>query len=84
MQKGAKRMFVDALDRKKEFRSPDPVIFINKGMEALGIIIHTKILHKGGEAWLQERLKTFERETEGIQREVIPEKDKEKEIPKEM
>jgi len=56
MAEGAKRMFVDALQTAKEFKSPDPEVFINKGMEVLDFFIHTATLKKGGEAWLQEKL----------------------------
>ncbi|MBU2109596.1 hypothetical protein KKB71_01385 [Patescibacteria group bacterium] len=80
MQEGAKKIFVDALDRKKEFCSPDPMVFIEKGMEVLGIIIHAEVIKKGGDLWLQERM---EKRSAEIQPEMVPEENKEKEIPKE-
>lgn len=55
LAEGAKKMFVHALENKKEFRSPDPQIFIKKGMEVLELFIHTATLKKGGEAWLQQK-----------------------------
>jgi hypothetical protein len=55
MAEGAKKMFVASLQSAKEFKSPDPEVFIEKGMKALELFIHLATLKKGGDAWLQEK-----------------------------
>ena len=81
MAEGAKTMFTESLVRIKQFHSPEPAVFIEKGMEVLGIIIHFEVLKRGGEAWLQERLEKLERKPEEVQPKEIPEETKE--TPKE-
>ncbi len=64
MAEGAKKMFVVSLQSVKEFKSPDPEVFIEKGMKSLELFIHLATLKKGGEAWLQERLEKRLEETQ--------------------
>lgn len=73
LAEGAKKMFIGALQIKKEFRSPNPEVFIEKGMEILGLFIHTETLKRGGEIWLQGRLEQgrLEQRPEGTEK--IPE-----------
>lgn len=55
MYEGAKRMFLAALNREPEFHSADEEEFVNKGIEALDLLIHTATLKQGGDAWQQAR-----------------------------
>jgi len=55
MQEGGKRMFIKSLVSNKEFLSPNPEVFIEKGMEVLDIFIHIAILKESSNRLLQER-----------------------------
>lgn len=79
MQEEGKRMFVKSLVSNKEFLSSDSNVFVEKGMEVLGIFIHIAILKEGGNRWLQERQENREAEAQQPQ----PEKLQTKEVPKE-
>lgn len=79
MQDGAQNMFLDVLESKKEFKSPDPQVFVSKGMEVLGLFINIAAIKKGGDLWLQERM-----EKRAAQSEKSPSKEFSDEKPKEI
>ena len=71
LAEGAKNIFIGSLLIKKKFRSPDQEVFVEQGMKSLELFIHTSVLKKGGEIWLQQKME--ERETKNIQSEKIEE-----------
>lgn len=60
MQEGAKKLLLNSLEIHKEFKSPNPQIFVAKGMELLGFFIDLAAMKKGGDLWLQERMEKRE------------------------
>lgn len=79
MQEGAKQMFVSALQTTKEFRSEDEYVFVEKGMEFMGLFIALEAAKRAGEIWLQEKMMQAQA---GKMENIGPEKTMEfKEIP---